>query len=119
MSCERNSSEALHSNRIHTLIAFAVLAFPGLCFPNSSAAQQQDQKTFRSASEATSALIGALRANDETGLLAILGPDAKDIISSGDPVEDKNDRDKFVQEYHEMHRLVVEPDGNTTLYLGA
>jgi hypothetical protein len=49
----------------------------------------------------------------------VLGPDAKDIISSGDETQDKNDRAEFVQKYEQMHRLVKEPDGTTTLYIGA
>ena len=62
---------------------------------------------------------GAAQAGDETALLEIFGPDGKEIISSGDPVEDKNSRDQFVQKYLEMNRLVEEPDGTVRLYIGA
>jgi hypothetical protein len=85
----------------------------------SASAQQAGQTTFPSAAHATRALIGALQADDETTLLKILGPDAKEIISSGDPAEDKQTREQFVQKYERMHRLVKEPDGATTLYIGA
>lgn len=84
-----------------------------------AAAQQSGQKTFSSASEATKDLVSALQADDESALLKILGPNAKDIISSGDPAEDKTNRENFVQKYKQMHRLVDEPDGTTTLYIGA
>jgi DUF2950 family protein len=86
---------------------------------NLAVAQQQGQKTFASAAEATKALVVALKANNETDLLTILGPDGKDIVSSGDSAEDQQHRAEFVKKYHEMHRLVIEPDGNTTLYIGA
>ena len=43
----------------------------------------------------------------------------KDILSSGDTTEDKNDRDEFIDRYQQMHRMVMEPDGTTTLYIGA
>jgi hypothetical protein len=85
----------------------------------SASAQQSSQLTFPSASHATKALIAALQANDEAGLLKILGPDAKEIISSGDAAEDKKNREQFVQKYKQMHRLVNEPDGKTTIYIGA
>ena len=49
----------------------------------------------------------------------MLGPNAKDILSSGDPTEDQNDRDEFIDRYQQMHRMVMEPDGTTTLYIGA
>jgi hypothetical protein len=40
-------------------------------------------------------------------------------VSSGDDTEDANNRANFVQRYQEMHRLAAEPDGSTTLYIGA
>ena len=89
------------------------------CFPIRSMAQQQGQKTFSSPEEASNALVTAAQSNDEKVLLDILGPDAKRIVSSGDETEDKDARANFVQKYQEMHRLVKEPDGTTTLYIGA
>lgn len=83
------------------------------------AAQQPGQKTFGSAAEASHALVKAVQSDDEPVLLSILGPDANELISSGDPAEDKSNREEFVQKYKQMHRLVNEPDGTTTLYIGA
>jgi hypothetical protein len=80
---------------------------------------QPGQQTFSSASDAAQTLVEAVRKNDQPELLKILGPDSKDITSSGDDAEDKNDRSQFVQRYRKMHRLVMEPDGTTTLYIGA
>src|SRR5580658_7971530 len=77
------------------------------------------QQTFSSAAEASTALVSALQNNDQQALSEILGSDAKDIISSGDETEDANDRAQFVEKYQQMHRLVTEPDGTTTLYVGA
>ncbi len=89
------------------------------CFPAVSQAQQPGQKTFSSADEACHALVKALKDGDDNALLQILGPDGKEIISSGDPAEDAANRTNFVNKFHEMHRLVVEPDGTTTVYIGA
>jgi hypothetical protein len=89
------------------------------CFPTRSLAQQRGQKTFSSAEEASNALVTATQSNDEKVMLEILGPDAKQIVSSGDDTEDAESRANFAQKYEQMHRLVKEPDGSTTLYIGA
>jgi hypothetical protein len=90
-----------------------------VCFPATSFAQQAGQKTFSSAEQASEAFVQATRNNDEKTLLSILGPDGKQIVSSGDDAEDGEGRVNFVKRYEEMHRLVKEPDGTTVLYIGA
>jgi len=89
------------------------------CFAPGLLAQEPGQKTFSSAEEASNALVVATQNNDEKAMLDILGPDEKQIVSSGDETEDANGRTIFVQRYQQMHRLVKEPDGTTTLYIGA
>jgi hypothetical protein len=102
------------------LAKLAALAFLlAGCFPARSMAQQQGQKTFSSAEEASNALVTAAQSNDEKAMLEILGPEGKQTVSSGDAAEDAQSRADFVQRYQEMHRLVKEPDGTTTLYVGA
>lgn len=97
--------------------AIAVLLVGCFCIP--SMAQQPGQKTFSSAEEASRALLVATQDNDEKAMLQILGSDGKQIVSSGDETEDAQSRANFVQKYQQMHRLVREPDGTTTLYIGA
>ncbi len=89
------------------------------CLPTGSMAQQPGQETFSSPEGASNALVTAVQSNDENAVLDILGSDGKQIISSGDATEDAQNRANFVQNYQEMHRLVKEPDGTTTLYIGA
>lgn len=89
------------------------------CVPLKLLAQQAGQKTFSSCHMAGKALVAALKNNDEKALLEILGPAGKEIISSGDPTQDADNRADLVKRYDEMHRMVKEPDGTTTLYLGA
>jgi Protein of unknown function (DUF2950) len=97
----------------------AVAIFLTACFPARSMAQQQAQRIFSSPEDASNALLSAARNNDERAALDILGPDGKQIISSGDATEDARARANFVEKYQQMHRLVKEPDGTTTLYIGA
>lgn len=52
-------------------------------------------------------------------MLVILGPDAADIVHWTDNADDrKAETQQFAKSYDQMHRLVKEPDGETTLYVG-
>jgi len=88
-------------------------------FAAPSFGQQTGQKTFASPEEASKALYAAAKSNDEKAMLDLLGPDGKEIVSSGDEAEDAQSRAEFVKRYEEMNRLVKEPDGSVTLYIGA
>ncbi len=107
----------VQSSRCFTVATAAFLLLA--CFSSTAKAQQQGQETFASADEACHALAKALHHNDEKALLQILGPEEKEIVSSGDLTEDETNRANFVKKFEEMHRLVEEPDGTTTLYIGA
>ena len=100
-------------------LAAVVAILLTMWFPNHSMAQQPGQKRFLSAEAASDALVTAVQSNDESAILDVLGPDGEQIISSGDETEDAHNRANFVEKYREMHRLVREPDGTTTLYIGA
>ena len=108
---------ASHCTRVSRLAALAILLAG--CFPSRSMAQQTGQKTFSSPEEASNALFMALQSNNEMELLDIFGPDNKQIVRSGDDTEDAQSRANFVEKYKEMHRLAKEPDGTTTLIIGA
>jgi hypothetical protein len=84
-----------------------------------STAQQKGQKTFTSPEEAAKALAAAAQSSDEKAMLDILGPDAKQIVSSGDATEDAESHANFAKKYEEMHRFAKEADGVTMLYIGA
>ena len=109
--------DKFHRANFGRLAAVAILLTA--CSLTRSFAQQQGQKTFSSPEDASKALFAAAQSNDEKAMLEILGPDGKQIVSSGDEIDDANHRANFVKKYQEMHRLVQEPDGTTTLYIGA
>jgi hypothetical protein len=67
------------------------------------------QKTFATPQEAAAALIQACDSFDEAALKQILGTDSKDIISSEDPVRDKNDALAFAAMAHEQNSISVDP----------
>ena len=60
-------------------VAVAVLILP-------VSAQEVKQKVFGSPEEAMKALVETVQAGDRKGILAVLGPEGEDIISSGDEV---------------------------------
>ena len=57
---------------------------------NASKASQRAPKGFTTAKEASETLIQATRTFDLASLREILGPDGEDLVSSKDPVQDKN-----------------------------
>jgi hypothetical protein len=82
-------------------------------------AQEKGQQTFASAQDAAHALFVAMQSADEQAPLSVLGPTAKEVVSSGDPTQDADARAGFVVRYQAMHRLVTEADGSVTLVIGA
>ena len=91
----------------------------GVRFPPFHGAATRSEDVFIARGSEQALWSRQCRANDEKALLDLLGPDGKQIVSSGDEAEDAHSRANFVQKYQEMHRLVNEPDGTTTLYIGA
>ena len=103
-------------------VRFAVSVLLALSLGYSSApmfAEEPGQRTFASPEDASRALLGAMQAQDERAPLSILGPAGKDVLSSGDPLEDLDSRVSFVVKYQEMHRFATETDGTVTLVVGA
>jgi len=77
-----------------------------------------DQKTFKTPEAAVQALIKAAQAKDTQALLGLLGPLAKPIIESGDPVADKNARDEFLAKYKAKNSLDKSGSDKATLNVG-
>ena len=115
----KDSWQRLGWRNVVRFASLALFALWSLGFTRTLLAQPPGHKTFSSPAEATRALFLAAQAGDEKALLEIFGPDGKELISSGDVVEDKDRRDQFVRKYREMNRLVQEPDGTMKLYIGA
>ncbi|MGC1257000.1 MAG: DUF2950 domain-containing protein [Candidatus Acidiferrales bacterium] len=115
-----HSQQNLKNNPAVATSKLAILALVAAAiFPAISLAQAPGQKTYPTAEAASQALFQATEQGDQNALLEVLGPDGKEIVSSGDAAEDSANRANFAQQYKFMHRLVAEPDGTTTLYIGA
>jgi DUF2950 family protein len=70
-------------------------------------------KRFASAEEATQALVAALRSGETKASIAVLGSDARTLLSSGDAVSDRQSREKFLKAYDAANRLI--PYGTRTV----
>jgi hypothetical protein len=81
--------------------------------------EKSQLSVFASPDEAGNALLEAAKSGDANALLVIFGPGSKDIISSGDPVQDKAVVDAFVAAYGVMHRWRKMPDDAQDLLVGA
>lgn len=76
-------------------------------------------KVFATPDDAGNTLLAAAQAGDQAAALAIFGPDSKDIIFSGDAVEDKNIAHAFAEAYGVMHRWRKLANGSQILLVGA
>jgi hypothetical protein len=75
-------------------------------------------RTFDSPEAAVAAFVTALRSGDMAALNAILGPGTEDLLDSGDPVQDADDRAGFVASYDAKNALVADGEDTRTLVIG-
>jgi hypothetical protein len=96
--------------RVVVVLAFLIAA--------QACSRQAQQTTFVSADEAVKALVAAVGAEAPQDLVQILGEQAQPMLESGDPVQDRNSRQKFLQAYAQAHALDNSGEGVTTLEVG-
>jgi Protein of unknown function (DUF2950) len=114
---------SIPANR-HSLAIFRVL-LPAvlLCIPaahsqaqksenKTTTASQPAQKSFATPKEAAEALIQATGNFDVAALKEILGPDGEDLVSSEDPVQDKNNAIGFATRAREKNDVTVDPQNS-------
>jgi hypothetical protein len=82
-------------------------------------ADKSSVRVFASPDEAGSGLLAAAKSGDQNAVLAIFGPESKEIIFSGDSVQDKATINAFVGAYGVMHRWRRMTDGAQVLLIGA
>ena len=67
------------------------------------------QRTYATPQEAAKALVVAGEADDVAALAKIFGPEADEILKSGDAVEDKNNRARFVKRAKQSLEVRINP----------
>jgi hypothetical protein len=67
------------------------------------------QQRFDSSEAAAQALIGAVEKHDSAQLTAIFGPAARQILTSGNSTQDRNEQDEFARLAKAKHEIQVSP----------
>jgi len=106
-----------------SVVLIAVSVASGILHSAPQSKQPSDsvtQKGFVTAERAADALIQSAATYDVPALLEILGPDARDLIASEDPVEDKNRGVAFAGLAREKTLVTVDPKNpaRATLLIG-
>jgi hypothetical protein len=101
------------------LLLLALVFVPLAACKKSENPEKPSISVYASPDDAGNALLEAAKSGDQNTLLAIFGPDSKQLIFSGDPVQDKNTAGAFVAGYGVMHRWRTMPDGAQVLLVGA
>jgi len=76
------------------------------------------QEAFTTPDKEADVLIKATRSDDIEALMKILGPDGKDIISSGDDVADAAARQRFVTAYDARHKIAIDKNNKAIIVIG-
>ena len=92
-----------------TLVVFSLPARAG---------EGAGQRSFSSPQQAVASLLEALKAENDGELLAILGPNADDLVYSGDDVADRNGRERFARAYAEKNRIEQKSPDRAVLIVG-
>jgi hypothetical protein len=108
-----------HRNTVFTIrLMLLGLIIPLAACKKSENPEKPSISVFASPDDASNALLAAAKSGDQSALLGIFGPDSKDVIYSGDPVQDKNAADLFVTGYGMMHRWRNMTDSAQILLVG-
>jgi hypothetical protein len=107
------------------LVAAAALigcAKPGTNAPGASpasAAAGAAQPSFATPEEASEALVAALEKDDRAALQSLLGLGTEQLLTSGDPVQERQERNAFLAEYRAQHTLSAGGADHLVLLVGA
>jgi len=99
------------SRRLGLAALFLALALPAM-------AADQKQTMFATPEEAAKAIVDAATKADNATLMAILGPEAEDVLASGDEVADKAALDRFVAAAKQATRLEKVGDAKVIINVG-
>ena len=113
-------SRVAHRIRVAGQLILLALMIPlEACNNQLAKSSTPSPTTFLSPDDAGNALLKAAKSGDQNTLLAIFGPASKELIFSGDAVQDKRTVDAFVAGYEAMHRWRKMPDGAQIMLVGS
>jgi hypothetical protein len=83
-----------------------------------TASKESGQRTFQSPDEAGQALNDAAKSPGEDKLLALFGPDGRELIDASDPAASRHNREVFTVAFKESARWVDQGSNSKTLVIG-
>jgi len=101
-------------NRLFAILASLTAAIVVVVSASAALAQQD----YKSPEDAVAALVEAAKTGNDAAALAVFGALGIDIISSGDPVYDAGQRQKFVAAYDAKHQIELKGSKRATLIIG-
>jgi Protein of unknown function (DUF2950) len=102
-----------------TVIVAMLQVFTTACNKKESAAVEAGPETFASPEDAGKALAIATKSQNLDQIVRIFGPEAKEILASGDLTENKASLSEFAKSYQVMNRWRRLADGGQLLIVGA
>ena len=96
---------------------FALVVSLSSCTKRSNPVTAEAQM-FASPDDAGKALIAAAKSGSPEAIVAIFGPESKEVLDSGDPTQNKETVDAFVAAYQTMNRWRKMDDTTETLVVG-
>ncbi|MFO1405917.1 MAG: DUF2950 domain-containing protein [Steroidobacteraceae bacterium] len=103
---------------MHIRHRLAALACAFLLVAGCGGGKSDRHARFDTPQAAVDAFVDALEKNDQAALAKLLGPDIDGLLSSGDPVQDQSDRQRFLAAYAAKHSLEAQGDGTQVLVIG-
>ena len=128
LAVRKNNEEARFRLVFTPLLALALVALLASCRQRETKGAERTSeaaggsnvpRNFASPAAAGAALFEAAKNGDQDALIAIFGPEGKDVLFSGDAVKDKNNAQRFVTAYGQMNRWSKNRAGNQVLFIGA
>ena len=113
-----NSNSFESSRRLRVFPLALAVAFIWACASASALSAGTRQQTFDAPEGAVDALVAAARVGGTAGLLKLLGPEGRKLVSSGDPVADKEGRDRFVAAYDTLNKIIRQGQDKAILVIG-
>jgi len=100
---------------VKTLVSSAIVL---IALISAHAADTPEQPKFARPEDAMRALVAAVRTGDEAKVAAILGPGSDDLLSSGDPIDDKAAGRRFAGLATERTRFETLESGAVIAHIG-
>lgn len=111
--------ETRHRRMLAGALLLGLLSFAGCQKHAPAVVIPETPQLFASPSEAADSLYKAAKSSDSNAMLAIFGSGAKEVVFSGDPVQDRRGMEYFASNYEEMHRWSKLERGLLLLNFGA